>query len=245
MNLYDVRQQFIVRSGRYDLEQRTRSGAVPADFFIQAGQRFLDRRSNVQKSQNALLTKNIRIGESFVPLESCWYIDKVRLLDEEKNAWETLSRIHSKASIRYAMRSRGTPLYWLITTPRSANDLVSQAVNTIQENADTFTAPLTNAADTMIEILPAPYKEFVLEVTGKFYSVPLTQDLDSSFWSELYPDLLVKAALYQLEIFYRNSEGASDWLNSIQLDLIDIEQQELLQDIQGKDVMGGFYGHLT
>ncbi len=67
----------------------------------------------------------------------------------------------------------------------------------------------------------------------------LEDDDDENFWALNHPDLVVKAALQRLEVDYRNTEGSKDWLNSIMLDLIDLDMEfveELSADV---DVMEG------
>jgi hypothetical protein len=42
-------------------------------------------------------------------------------------------------------------------------------------------------------------------------------------WMGSYPELLLKAALWQLEISYRNTEGAKDWMQGIMQELTGID----------------------
>jgi hypothetical protein len=61
-------------------------------------------------------------------------------------------------------------------------------------------------------------------IEGYFNSPVLNADGESTFWTALYPNILVHAALYQLEVFYRNTEGAQDWMRAIQLALMNLDQ---------------------
>jgi hypothetical protein len=55
---------------------------------------------------------------------------------------------------------------------------------------------------------------YSLEVWGKFYSDELINDGDMTWWTEIHPLLLIKAAAMQMEMTYRNTEGVKDWLGS-------------------------------
>ncbi len=64
-------------------------------------------------------------------------------------------------------------------------------------------------------------------------------DDDENFWMLNYPDLVTKAALQRLEVSYRNTAGANDWLTSLKLDLIDLDMELLEESIAGVDEMEG------
>lgn len=240
MNLLDVRKQFVVRSGRYDLvgENWVDAGA---DFFIQSGQRFLDRRSNVRAGFEAVHVGTLKAGDSFLEMPACWLIRKVEALGEYSRTWYPLHRLHSREATRYAFRHVSVPYHYVLASKRILPRVAPQPASAIEAPADAF--PFQELlGDTWsqltLEVLPVPSVTTTIRVDGFFYSDPLTQDADTNYWTLTHPDTLIKAALYNLEVFYRNTEGAQDWLSSIQLDLVDIEQQEVLADIQGKDEMG-------
>lgn len=241
MNLAEIRQQFVVRSGRYDLVGEHNEDAG-ANFFIQSGQRFLDRRSNVGRSQQAVHVGALMPGDSFLELPHCWLLSKVEALSDWGRDWIELQRLHSRGAQRFAFRQQGgQPTFYIAASARTTPRTAPRPANEIHASADAmpFQELLLDTWSLLtIEILPTPSAHTTIRVSGNFYSEDLIKDEDTSFWSITQPDLLIKAALYNLEIFYRNSEGAQDWLNSIQLDLTDLEQQEVLADIQGKDVMG-------
>jgi len=67
----------------------------------------------------------------------------------------------------------------------------------------------------------------------------LTDDNSSCFWSEIHPDILVHAALQRLEVSYRNTQGATDWLNAIVLDLIELDKEYIEEATANLDQMEG------
>ena len=74
---------------------------------------------------------------------------------------------------------------------------------------------------------------------GVYFSTPLEHDSDQSFWSDRFPSTLVKAALYQLEQFFRNTEGANDWLLAVQADVRLIEMDLVEEESNGINQIWG------
>lgn len=70
-------------------------------------------------------------------------------------------------------------------------------------------------------------------------SVELSLDSDTSWWTLEAPETLVIASLYQLEVSYRNSEGARDWMNAIRNDLHVLEKNQVDDEVTGIDQMEG------
>lgn len=233
MNLAQIRDLFIKRSGRYDLinEDGTDAGA---NFFIQSGSRFLDRRSNVDSTQSGAAVCEA-LSDGYIQLPECWLIKEV--LVATPDGWRPLRKVHSARSF-VCHRHLTYPTFYVSKVQRYYPD--SDTLPAALQNAPASAFDCQDAATNMmtLEVFPHPYKSATIQVIGNFYSSPLIEDHDTNVWTDNFPDTLVKAALYQLEIFYRNTEGANDWLTSIQLDLTDAEQMEVLADIHGKDVMG-------
>ena len=71
--------------------------------------------------------------------------------------------------------------------------------------------------------LPPTDTDYVIETIGSFYHADLSANADENFWTNVSPDILINAALMQLEGSYRNTEGVKDWKNLIDLMAIDVE----------------------
>lgn len=234
MNLAEIRELFIKRCGRYDLvtEDGKDNGA---DFFIQSGCRFLDRRSNVKHAQAGVHVCSVK-EDGLVHLHDCWLIREV--LVHTTDGRYPLEKLSSRQAPAAVFSSGSRPLFYIPKTVRYSPTLKNLPASLSIAPASAFDQQDMVSNCMMLEVAPRPRKTLPLEVQGNFYTTPLISDQDTNTWSELFPDTLVKAALYQLEIFYRNTEGANDWLVSIQLDLTDAEQMEVLADIQDKDTIG-------
>lgn len=212
MNLLEVREQFVLLSGRYDLvnDDGTDNGA---DFYIKAGQKYLDRLHIYEKAT----------------LRLCWPVnaDQHRLFISQvrsiKHVWLYLS------DERYALKEKplddlkkwypgwgntdsGSPLYYGI----------DKAV--------------TGTGNTRLYVMPPPAKEGEIVIEGLFYARELLTDEDTSYWSEMYPSLLVMAALRELEVFYRNTQGKRDWEAAIQSEMhafeLDLVEREIANTTQ-------------
>lgn len=269
MNLAAIRRQFIIRSGRYDLVRASREemwADAGADFFIRAGQRLLDKQGDFQTGRVGTWHGSLPIRSRTVVVPLCWMVERVvaRPLRAERGRWIEVPRMESREGFKKCF---GTYPFSYTVRPQldhprvkpyqsaSAQDIPASSVD---QTASELEA-LDSTQSLVLEFLGKPgewltiWRDFrprshphrdhalSLEVTGKFFSDPLIQDEDENFWTLRYPETLLKASLYELEVFYRNSEGAQDWFNAVKQDLLDIESMELLQDIQPKDVMVGAY----
>ena len=81
-------------------------------------------------------------------------------------------------------------------------------------------------------LLPLPDGEYTLNVKGQFYTPKLTGATDINWWSEVYPEVLIQAALYKMEEMYRNTQGANDHLRAIQRVIQGIDFN-MAEDAQG------------
>jgi hypothetical protein len=80
---------------------------------------------------------------------------------------------------------------------------------------------------------------YTIEVWGLFYSPELASDTEESFWSVVHPEVLLMAAMHQLEVMYRNTEGANDWLNAINLEVSGLGKDFVEEHIADVNQMEG------
>lgn len=79
-------------------------------------------------------------------------------------------------------------------------------------------------------LTPCADKVYTAEVLANFYTKNLTLDADASYWSEYAPQTLLKAALAELEGFYRNTEGRNDYMRLISDDLRGVDKDLTLDE---------------
>lgn len=130
-----------------------------------------------------------------------------------------------------------TPLYFapVISTPHpdlSASDLGTD------ETHDLIFGVRKYAKDGILLAPPAD-QAYTLVIYGAYFSV-LENDLDTSYHSEMYPELLIMASNLALEVFHRNSAGFNDWMNSMRpwLDGIDRDLVEAELRLAGNTLKG-------
>lgn len=86
---------------------------------------------------------------------------------------------------------------------------------------------------------PVATASSVLQIVGDFFSPILTNEYDTTYWTELYPNVLVSAARMILEDTYRNTEGVKDLLAGIKLILKGIDADRVVQETAAGDGMDG------
>jgi hypothetical protein len=237
MNLGEVRAQFVIFSGRDDLANANGSDNG-ADFFINSGQRFLDRRIDFRKSDGRFFEELVADSWYF-KMQNCRTIETVWCNDNEER-WELERKdfiwLHNEYPDLISDTDTGDPLYW---TPAKLRGIDIGDIDNQGAFFNYVLAEATNEDYHGLVILPPPDVSVVIEVLGKFYSPELSADADESYWSVVVPETLLMAALYRLELFYRNTEGAKDWLAGIDLDLVDIDKDSVAEENANSDQMEG------
>ena len=216
MNLKQLRLKFRELSGLYDLvnEDGSDNGA---DFFINAGVKFLDRLDETQKSW-ASYFGILEQGHFSLSFPHCRAIKEVWLATIESR-WQVEKKSLQDLITGYltglpSSRNEGTPLYYSPCITRYIPE--DAKVYEIEAFVGFIEIPAGNAHEYNAIILNVPVQEkTVVEVKGLFYSKQLTNDDDENFWSSAHPNLLIMSALRQVEIFNRNTQGVNDWTNAI------------------------------
>lgn len=240
MPLDIIRARFVEATGRNDLVGD--DIALGADFFINAGQRMLDRMLDGGKSF-ARYFVDLNNQQILVPMTNCRAIKKV-FCSSGESRWE-LNKVDIDTLRSYYSRPKigvgsGKPMYYSPIWARPYPSVIEpQTFNqewvfddVIDEGHEVYNAIL---------VMPPSdsSSEYTLEVLGLFYSDELVSDGDTSFWSEQHPDLLVKAAAYQMEVFYRNTEGSRDWMNAITIDMAQLNSDIIEEEIAEISQMEG------
>jgi len=248
MNYKDIRTKFATLSGRYDLITATYEDNG-ADFFLNAGQKMLDRMQETGKSKAKSVT-SISIGTYYKSwtnlraVKEVWVGNSTELLS--KLAKYTLSELREFYGEQLCDVDQGVPQYWAPAVIRPVPDnLASTGLSSYYDIGDLM---LDDDHYTYNGIVWAPPVDqtMYLSVYGLWYSPTLSATLSGdkwtqtkSFWTEEHPDILLYAALYKLETFYRNTEGAKDWLNALTLDLSGIDKDLVEEDIDDVNQMEG------
>ena len=250
MDYKDVRKKFVELSGRYDLIKVTDEDDG-ADFFLNAGQKYLDRlmssgkmvaRFPVVVSAGTYLAKSVGIRS----IKEVWAgnVDgKFQLLPD------TLQKMRETYSEEFSSVPQGTPKYYAPAIFRPYPDSLASITN-MYNVSDLLlynaAAPATHFNYNGIVIMPPPDGTYTIEILGLFYSPTLVATLSGStwtqtlsYWTEVHPETLIAAALFKLEGFYRNTDGAKDFKNTLMEDVTGMDHDAVEEDIVGTMQMGG------
>jgi len=212
MNLLQTRTLFRNLSGRFDLvnEDFSDNGA---DIFINTGSKYLDRLDETQKSWGSVF-KFLELGYYIVTFPYCRAIKEVwcgsttaRWQLEKKNLQDL---IEGYLSGMPSSRTPGTPLYYSPCITRYIpEDALAIDIESFLGWVDVPSGS-NYAFNTILLNVPVSEKTTVI-VNGLFYSIELVNDTDENYWSAVHPMLLYQAAMREVEISNRNTQGVNDW----------------------------------
>lgn len=229
-----VKTRFAGITGRDDLLD---AAANPdAGFFINEGQKFLDRLFNRGKTE-ARHFVNLIAGQILVPLANVRSFKGVWLFDADyryKLDVEDASTLRDYYNKPVASLTSGPPEYYapIVVRPYPKN-LTSVGLNQVWAVQD---MKLTGHETVNAILLMPPVdvsSKYTLEVEGLFYTDTLSADADVSYWTETNEFLLILAAAYMCELAARNTEGANDWLKSIMTIAEGLDKDIVEEEITG------------
>ena len=220
MNYLQIRQKFRELSGRFDLV--TDAGVdTGAGFFINEGRKFLDRLDETQKSWGTCF-RFLDIGFYSVQFPYCRAVKEVwaattiaRWRLEKKDIQDLIEGYMLDIP---SVRSTGNPLYY---SPCITRHIPEQIPATSFESfLGWVDIPSGNAHEynSLLFSVPASEKLTII-INGLFYSAELVNDSDENYWSVAHPMLLYMAAMRQVEVTNRNTQGVKDWEASITSDV--------------------------
>ena len=248
MTLLSVRQRFVELSGRYDLVTDSINWAnAGADFFIQAGQRWLDRSGIIHKSDSKYY-KILVEGAWYDLIPDCRNVKSVWVSNSDGNKWK-LNKRDLGDMLYFSANDESLRNPSLIPvdvdgsnilkdpgqlTKGSPINYVPVVIRTMPEVGGTVTidrfGPATYSDATQdhynldgIVFLPPVKAGHILEVTGQFYQPKLTKDSDKNFWTEQEEFILVLAACRANEVTMRNQAGVADWESAIRNETLGME----------------------
>ena len=215
MEYKDIRYKFAEISGRYDLVTATQEDNG-ADFFLNLGQKYLDRffddgkaiaRYPVALAAGEYIAKTIGIRA----IKEVWIANSEGKRELEKC---TLQEIQSEYSEGLAYVAQGTPGYYAPALFRPYPDTLA-TITGLYGVDDLVLAATEHYTYNGVVIMPPPDTVYTLEIVGLFYSPTLSATLSGavwtqtkSYWTEVHPETLIKAAIYQMKAMYHDSSSA-------------------------------------
>lgn len=237
MTLSEIRTQFVKLTGRNDLVNGSNDNG--ANYFINAGQRFLDLKYRFPKDVGMYPTTLAVGGYSIViqnyarAIKEVWVANADGRWQLNKKSYQDFLATYTK---KFTLEEQGAVL-----------DYCPAMLRIMPENAapNAITAGyIPTLAGTSYEyngilIGPPSEESLYVEVYGLFYSNTLTNNTDESYWSKAHPELLVRAACLQHAIDFHDSGGAKDWLGSIEEQLLNIDKDIVDEEMSEIDQMEG------
>jgi len=243
MNLLQIRKQFVRRNGRYDLVVDNVGWADNgANFYINAGQRYLDRLETVKKSR---ARRYVELAEDgyYVVFPYCRAVQEVWALTDdtqtklEKVDYDKLREYYS--TIQTSLDS-GTPAYYFPAEIRIIEEIDRLDVGELAALPDWAPVVTNPSYDyNAVMIYPPVDEAYTIEIVGLFYSPELSSDSETSYWATVHPEILLMAANRQLEIDYRNTQGVKDWEMAIQSEVIGLGKDLVEEHIAEVNQMEG------
>jgi len=249
--LTQIRQQFVKLSGRKDLLNDTAITSMyyqkEADFFIQEASKWLDNHVFIDRTRQHY-SIDIASGNSRIIIPDVEVIEKVYAQKNNTQIHELEHKDYTWVRDRYRQLissiSNNIPMYWskgiaelgpnqdALTTANYTDQYTYEWGDTIF-SGETIPGTVGRYRATSIVILPPVNQTYTITFVGSFYSKVLYEDTDENIWSSRYPGLLIKAALMQLEGFYRNFEGMKDWDAFLGSDIQGLHFKQAEQEIVG------------
>lgn len=235
-----ARQKFCEISGRHDLAKNL--GTIPfgldngADFYITSGQNYLDRLQGTPK-EKARIFDEVTANSWFLTFqrsraitevwvnssESRWRLEKIPLSEIRTYYASLVSETDSGGVTHYAPAM-------LRAIDAADKDNLGAFFNYVLADSDDYNG---------IIFMPPTEEALVIEVVGKFYSDTLLANADTSFWTQNHMMTLVWAALRQLEVSYRNTEGARDWERAVLDSIAGIDKDTVEEEVTEVTEMEG------
>jgi hypothetical protein len=256
-----VRALFRDRSGRYDLASAANVDAG-ADVIINSAQDWLDRQCGWMRRLVTRYAVALPAGGYLLTPGRLRWVEAVwvhtasgqRKLERKSADWvrqaypAMLSNLDANVSpptgrVGIVPSSPPSPspatncwAPWPIGPAPAQNDLTQFTAQGTRLGTDGLTTG-DWYGDYGIVIAPPLAEAATVEVWGAFYSPRLINDTDQSFWTH-HPDILVAAALMELELSNRNSEGARDQEAAVRMKLAGLEADQAHEDSRQADYMG-------
>lgn len=245
MEYQELSDILIRESGRYDLQNADGSDNG-LNRFINSGQRMLDRKGNILQTE-ARTYPSVEQGAYYLTIPECRVVESVWVLNQPLGLAATripmIEVPWDDLQMQYPMLAsqmvQSTPCQYARGSFRAApSNLISvaQNMNSFAGFNDTFADQ--NFDTDGIFFAPAADAQYGFQVVGKFYTQAFTNDIMSTLWSALYPELLIAAARFWMEVANRNTEGRKDWEAIIQDQLTDLDKDRVEQYTNGGLVMG-------
>jgi len=243
MEYKDIRQKFIEISGRYDLINPDTWEDNGADFYLNLGQKLIDR-SLADKKMLARYPFALTTGNIIVKTPNLRVIKEVWIANAEGKLQLTnvpLNDLRNNFAKESTLLDKGTPLYYSPAVFRPFPDELIPPAGLY--DIDDLLLSGTHYTYNGIVVMPPPDNNYTLTIWGLFASPTLSATLTGaiwtqtkSYWTENEPQILLEAALSRLATYSGNVTSAKEYkeimiedLRTLEFDIVD---EELVGDLE-------------
>lgn len=245
MNRQEIVDLFIEVSGRQDYRDNPRM----MQFLLDSAVSFLDNRAEWPQGLTQH-TLSVGVGSYFVWIRDCVAVhaayivrdgSKTKLakkpLDELREHYPVIMEgLSENLSPSATMRATttGTPMYYCPLRIRQSHQqspiykILPDKWGPREGIEGALPAALVQYNGVMF--LPGADEEMSLCVVGVFKTPKLIHDIDINYWSVNYPNILIQAMSYQLEVFYSNTQGQQDKLYALDQELMGIVATQIVSE---------------
>lgn len=187
-----------------------------AVYFLNAALRFLQGQLSLQE-RLVYKDSTLAVGSYTISLPEVQAIEKVYFYDTAEEAYAEIPYVTYKdmVSLYAAMENTdtGTPSCW-------------------SYNPDTAVSGQSWGAIPQIIMMPPTDTAYTIRILYRASETPFSSAslTATNGWAYLYPDLLILAALYQIDLHYGFSERASAYLSGIQAGLDSIDKNKVRRE---------------
>jgi len=242
----DIRQKFVEISGRYDLINPDTWEDNGADFYLNMGQRLVDRK----------LTSNKMFAKYPFELTIGQVIAKTLGLRSIKEVW--IANVNGKTQLTYLplnkfrnifpegsnLINQYTPLYYTPAVFRPFPDNLDDVTGLY--DVEDLLLGNTHYSYNGVIVMPPPDGDYTLTILGLFYSPVLSATLSAgvwtqtkSYWTENEPYVLLEAALSRLATYAGNVTSAKEHKSAMDEDLLTLDFDSVEEELVGDMEMEG------
>ncbi len=241
MALQTVIDQVELLSGRKDLIS---GGAPTAEAYrlMNSAQKWLDRYFETPKSI-AKWYKDLAIGEALIEVVGCRAVTKVWINTTEsatseltKIAWDLFRLLYPD---KVSNTTKGIPVTYAFPIAHFAAD--QQDTVEADISGDLYLEQTVfgdQFGNKTIILGPPPDVIYRLSVEGLFYSKTLSAVDDVTYWTEVEPDVLAFATIYQIRVGFNDVAGAEVWKRAVVEKLRGIAQDAAVEQTAGITHLG-------
>lgn len=214
--------------------------------FINAGQRLLDRLCDYPHQQGTL-TFTVAQGDFFLVFPSrvrivhgVWLRDG--LVGDEGTRLEKVDLIELRGFYPFPsdVTYQGTPSLYAHTTSVLAS-FGSPLVGELAVPTGDIDVSTDEPDDYKGLVLgPTPDATYYVDILCTAYSKELVDDLDMSFWTRHYPDILMNAVMFKIEGFFRNTSSSQSYFQAVMNDVRYLNYDAVEDELQDRPGLMGY-----